>query len=293
MNKHFCRSRIFMIIACVAMLLCFATGISATEYPVSYLQNDSHSTSGAVNVTVTVEGVDIPYAEIPVTLSAKTEGEQTVADALAAINNNDNSSYIFWEEIKDDDGNVIDIIYANSETKYFSIIWDIENDHEETGNGTGYSGWAFRINGGFPLLPPTEEFPVRGASIKEATIINGDVISIYLDNPIASTSSAKFARVNNISYSNGVVTAAVKESHQYFQGANLDWIITPFADLNGVIVKVLDANGNVKGTATSSDGAVSIVTGSLPSGTYSVKVLGTNDGLNITNTTVVAAFTVQ
>lgn len=293
MKKHFCRSHVIMMIACVAMLFCFATGISATEYPVSYLQGTAHATSGAVNVTVTVEGMDIPYAEIPVTLPAKTSGNQTVADALAAINNNENTVYYFFEEVKDDDGNIIDVIPTDSETSYFSIIIDVLNDYEETGNGTGYSGWVFRINGGFPLLPPTEDLSVRGASIKETTIVNGDVISIYLDNPIAATSSAKFARVNNISYSNGVVTAAVKESHQYFQGANYDWIITPFADLNGVIVKVLDANGDVKGTAISSDGAVSIVTGSLPSGTYSVKVLGTNDGLNITNTTVVANFTVQ
>lgn len=287
LKKLTSKKTMLLTVLALALVLCFSFGVSATEYPVSYIQGASNATSGAVDVTVTVEGVSIPYTEVPVSLNAKTSGNQTVADALAAINDA-GDTFNFIEEIKDDDGNVIDYDFVGSETTYFSIIWDLVNGIEETGNGTGYSGWVFRINGGFPMISSG-----WGASIADATIVDGDVISVYLDNPIAETSSAKFTRVNGVSYANGVVTANVKESHQYFQGANYDWIITAFSAFNGISVQVLDSNGNVKGTATSANGSVSINTGVLAAGTYTVKVIGTNSGGNITATSSTATFTVQ
>lgn len=161
--------------------------------------------------------------------------------------------------------------------------------NDETGNGTGYSGWCFRINGGFPM-----ESAGWGASIATATIKDGDVISFYLDNPITSTAAAQFTRTNGVSYANGVVTATVKGSNQYFQGANWDWIINDFAALSGVTVQVLNASGSVVASGTTgSDGAVSISTGTLAAGTYTVKAVGSNDGSNITKTTSTATFAVQ
>ncbi|MGN0962691.1 MAG: hypothetical protein ACI4PP_03855, partial [Clostridia bacterium] len=289
------KKTMLLTVLALALVLCFSFGVSATEYPVSYIQGASNATSGAVDVTVTVEGVSIPYTEVPVSLNAKTSGNQTVADALAAINDAGGLVYFFEEvDVKDASGNVVGTeqnLIDSTSTYFTHVTWfsdDYETYYNETGNGTGYSGWVFRINGGFPMISSG-----WGASIADATIVDGDVISVYLDNPIAETSSAKFSRVNGVSYANGVVTANVKESHQYFQGANYEWIITAFSSFNGISVQVLDSNGNVKGTATSANGSVSINTGALAAGTYTVKVIGTNSGGNITATSSTATFTVQ
>ena len=264
------------------MMLGASLGVCAKEYPVSYVQGSSQATNNAVDVTVTVEGINIPYTEIPVSLGAKTSGNQVVRDAMLEIN--DEGTSVFFLKSKDS------YDFIASDTTYFERIIDGEGN-DDIGNGTGYSGWCFRINGGTPM-----ESEGWGASIATATITDGDVISFYLDNPIAESSAARFTSMNNVSYSNGVVSATVLESHQYFGPApDYAWTITPFAAVSGATVKVYNAAGTEVGTGTTSSVGVALINvNTLASGTYTVKVLGTHDSLfNITLTSVAKTFVVE
>ena len=223
--------------------------------------------------------MDIPYTEVPVSLNAKSSGTQKVPDAMLAINNAGGNIY-FWESE--------DALIDASSTYFTHIYWyGGDADAMETGTGAGYSGWCFRINGGFPM-----ESAGWGATIASATIKNGDVVSFFIDDPSASSAAAKFTRTN-ASYANGTVTATVTESHQYFQGSNWDWIITDYAALSGVTVQVLNGASVVASGITGSDGTVSISTGSLAAGAYTVKAVGTKNASGIITTTSTTTFTVE
>ena len=270
MTKGLFKTKPLMILAlALVMVFCLSFGAFAAEYPASYVQDGSHATSDAINVTVTVEGVDIPYTEVPVSLNAKSSGTQKVLDAMLAINSAGGNIY-FWES---------EDVFIDANSTYFTYV------NSET--GTGYSGWCFRINGGFPM-----ESAGWGATIASATIKNGDVVSFFIDDPSASSAAAKFTRTN-ASYANGTVTATVTESHQYFQGSNWDWIITDYAALSGVTVQVLNGASVVASGITGSDGTVSISTGSLAAGAYTVKAVGTKNASGIITTTSTTTFTVE
>ena len=102
-----------------------------------------------------------------------------------------------------------------------------------------------------------------------------------------------FNRVS-ATYSNGTVNVAVTESHQYFE-SDWTWVITDFAASPGVEVAIYNSSDVQIGTTkyTGDDGNVAINTGSLPSGTYTVKVLGAKDSSSILYTTAINTFTVQ
>ncbi len=272
MTKGLFKTKPLMILAlALVMVFCLSFGAFAAEYPASYVQDGSHATSDAINVTVTVEGVDIPYTEVPVSLNAKSSGTQKVLDAMLAINSAGGNIY-FWES---------EDVFIDANSTYFTYV------NSETGTGAGYSGWCFRVNGGFPM-----ESAGWGATIASATIKNGDVVSFFIDDPSASSAAAKFTRTN-ASYANGTVTATVTESHQYFQGSNWDWIITDYAALSGVTVQVLNGASVVASGITGSDGTVSVSTGSLAAGAYTVKAVGTKNASGIITTTSTTTFTVE
>lgn len=286
MSKYFKKSRLLMVIACVAMMLCVSVGVSAVD-PGSYTQGNG--TSDAINVTVTVEGLSIPYTEIPVSLPAKTSGTQKVIDALVAADAA-NSSIGFFESYTDED-EVVHYTSIDSETTYFTHVANtsVTPYVYDGGSGSGYSGWVFRIDGAFPV-----DANGWGTTVATAVIENGDKISFYVDNPFSESTIAMFSKIS-ASYSNGVVNATAVQSYQYYTGANWDWTVTDFEALPSVEVAVYNSANQQIGDIgyTDDNGNVSINTGNLPAGTYTVKVLGAKDSTAIYYTTATTTFTVQ
>lgn len=265
--------KVLGLVLAVAMVFCLSVGAFAKEYQPSYEQNQS--TSDAVSVKVTVEGLTVPYTEKTVALPAKTGDTQKVLDAMLAVNADSTDNITFYAS---------GTTPVAADTTYFTSV------NGDTGSGAGYSGWVFRINGGFPM-----ESAGLGASIATATITDGDVISFYIDDPSSADASAKFTRINesDLAYANGVVSAKVTSSYQYFD-ASWNWEITRFANMSGATVNVYDSTGALKGTGTTNSiGKVSISTGALAQGTYTVKVVGDKTTAKINNTTATVAFTVQ
>ena len=266
------------------MMLGASLGVCAADYPKSYVQGTTYGvpTSEAVNVTVTVEGLTTPYTEMNVSLPAKANGEiQHVNDALLAISNNSALPVTFMQSAT---------AAMDASTTYFSHVK--YNGVVEGGSGQGYSGWCFRINGGFP-----SEREDWGASIATANINNGDVIGVYLDDPYTEATSARFTRLTLNSYSANAVSVKVTESHQAIDPETWAWTITPFINYNGVVVSLYagtDTTATPIKTATSALGGVASFSGlNLESGVYTLKTEPVKASTYIQSTTVTKTFTIE
>lgn len=243
------------------MMLGASLGVCAADYPESYVQGTTYGvpTSAAIEVTVTVEGITTPYTEMEVSLPAKTNGQiQHVNDALLAISNNSALPVTFMQSAT---------AAMDANTTYFSHVK--YNNVVEGGTGQGYSGWCFRINGGFP-----SEREDWGASIATANINDGDVIGVYLDDPYTEETSARFTRLTFNSYSANAVSVKVTESHQAIDPDTWAWTIKKFYKYTGVTVGLYSGGNQIATGTTDLGGNVTFNNLSLQSGvTYTVKVL--------------------
>lgn len=268
-----------------AMVFCLSFGALAAPQgnDGSYIQTAADGSTGAINVTLSIEGLALDYAEIPVSLDANTDGAtHKVVDAMIE-SEVATAGYTFYTSSTDGSG-VTTYAPVTAASTYFSHVK--KGDVYNGGSGQGFSGWVFRINGAFPM-----EFADWGATISTATIKDGDVISFYVDDPISEANSTKFTRIN-ANYANGTVSATVTSSLDYFD-ASWNWEISDFVGLSGATVQVLNASGAVVGSAVSDiDGEVAITTGNLPAGTYTVKVVGNKTSTSIISTTTTSSFTV-
>ncbi|MEG1497662.1 MAG: hypothetical protein RR219_09110 [Clostridiales bacterium] len=272
------KAALTMVVA-IAMVFCLSMGAFAKEYPVSYGQNETHATNSAINVKVAVEGRTTAYKEVNVSLNAKTPS-QKVIDAMLAVNADATKGIIFGTNATTP---------VNAESTYFSCV------NGEGGSGVGYSGWCFRINGGFPM-----DSSGFGTTIATATITDGDVISFFIDDPISESSATKFTRANVITKTPSQIVVNVKESHQYFAPApSYDWVISNFAKYIGATVELYSgstASGTIISTATTNgfDGNATISNLNLTQGgTYTVKVLGNVSGNYLTSTSTTETFTLN
>ncbi len=286
MSKIHSASKILMIIACLAMVFALSAGVSALDYNKEY--NTSYSigsgTTAAVDVLVTIESDSsgLPFTVVPVHLNSSSSPHM-VLDALLS-SDIAAAGFSFY--------NAGTPLSATS-TYFDSIKY---NNVYYTGNGTGYSGWCFRINGGFP-----QQSPGWGASIATAPIDNGDVIAIYLDDPIAQNKSTRFTRATVDSATANAVQVTVTESHQSFgPGPNYTWNITNFAPIGGLTVK-LYSGMNISGTPIATTTSLSLQNYegkayfnnlSLSPGTYSIVVCG-NYNTTPPISSCITTFTIQ
>lgn len=285
MKKH----SFLAIILALAMVLCCAVGVCATdnateynkEYNVTYTIDNG--TTAAINVLVTIEGNGLDFVSIPVTLTQSTKSHKVVDALLSSavstagygfyLNRTDSNG----DPVTDDDGNPIYDATTTSSTYFSHIKYD---DTYYGGTGSGYNGWCFRINGGIPQEMSPYDY-LWGSTINTAVIHNGDVIAVHIDDPISESATTRFMRASVTSHTATSVTANVTESHQYY-GENYVWNPLAFAPLTNksFTAKIYDeattlSVENCWGTAyLSSNGTVTFTGLDLDPGTYYLVVSG-------------------
>lgn len=261
-------SKVAMVIACLAFVLCLSVGVSATDYNTEYnvTYNIGSGTTAPINVLVTIESADLGFTAIPVSLGTSGTSHKVIDALLSSAVSG--AGYTFYAY--NYNTSQYDLLTASD--NYFSHIKYGTNFYG--GTGQGYSGWQFRVNGGIPQDPSTG----YGADISTTPIVDGDVIAVYVDDPISENTTTRFTRATVDDFDVNNVTVLLTESHQWYDSV-FNWYHPGFTAIGNLNVSIyndisLSSSALVDTVSASSSGVANFTNLTLGAGTYFVVVTG-------------------
>lgn len=297
MSKNLRRST--LLLAAVFVMIVMAVPAFATTYYTSgeaaYTTQDidDYKTTAAVTVTLRIQSrktgsgyndpaIDETYS---VTVPASSTPRAATVSQVLYYAMQSNSGLYF----KNYAGNNIS---SNSDYVY-SVVYNnntyapVDDGHYIQSIPVPWNGWMVTVNGKYVLKSGTtpatgtldsEYGDADGRSINNTYVANGDVVTFFYNDANSHSAADDVLRIQSASYDSSTqkFSVNVESSRNWYANYNSNtivWHITDYAPVQSATVQIYNSNGTrvAYGTTDSSGLAYLSATGTITSGTYTVK----------------------